>query len=82
MDLQTWLAAALVAGCAVWSVWLLAPPRARQALRRRLGRASAAGPHNGDGGDGDCSGCAGCGGDRRPPPAAAQPVVIVRRPRA
>lgn len=77
MDLQTWLSAALVAGCAVWSVWLLAPARARQALRRWLGRA-------GTGGDDtvDCNGCGGCSGDRCAPRAAEQPVVIVRRPRA
>lgn len=77
MDAQTWLAAALVAACAVWSVWLLTPAGARQALRRWLGRASADGE-----GAADCGGCSGCSGDRCAPRPAEQPVVVVRRPRA
>ena len=82
MDLQQGLTALLVALCAVYAAWTLAPAALRRALVRRLltlplpsawrQRLATAARTPG----GCAAGCGGCS-----QPAAAQPITVVRRRR-
>jgi hypothetical protein len=71
---QTLIVAVIVALSAAYAIWSLMPGAWRASLRRRLGLQTV-----------EAGGCGACGGgcsSPAPPPGAAQPIRVHRRPPA